>query len=148
MKIIYRQGDLLTSGLKYIAHGCSAQRKMGSGIAQAIRQQYPEAYEAYMQGDMALGNVISANAEDGTVILNCITQKYYGRNKNVRYVSYEAIAKCIKKIDNMFVWCNTVHEVGFPKIGAGLANGDWDVIEKIIETEAKHFQPVVYTLGE
>jgi len=147
MRIIYRQGDLLVSGLKYIAHGCNAQRKMGSGIAQAIRQQYPEAYEAYMQGDMTLGNVIVAET-DGVTIFNCITQQYYGRNKNVRYVSYEAIAECIKKIDSMFAVWNNVCEVGFPKIGAGLANGDWEVIEKIIETEAKHFQPVVYTLGE
>ena len=30
---------------------------------------------------------------------------------------------------------NTGQRVGLPKIGAGLAGGDWDVIAKIIEEE-------------
>jgi O-acetyl-ADP-ribose deacetylase (regulator of RNase III) len=37
-------------------------------------------------------------------------------------------------------------KVAMPKIGAGLAGGDWNVIEKIIEEECKGVQPVVYYL--
>ena len=34
-------------------------------------------------------------------------------------------------------------------IGAGLANGDWSIISKIIEEEeATHFTPVVYILDQ
>jgi O-acetyl-ADP-ribose deacetylase (regulator of RNase III) len=42
-----------------------------------------------------------------------------------------------------------VHKtVGLPLIGAGLANGDWEVISKIIEEEAVDFEPVVYVIDE
>ena len=38
-------------------------------------------------------------------------------------------------------------KVAMPKIGAGLANGDWDTISKIIEEESGHvWQPVVYVV--
>ncbi|ESQ88966.1 hypothetical protein ABAC460_14390 [Asticcacaulis sp. AC460] len=36
--------------------------------------------------------------------------------------------------------------VAFPKIGAGLAQGDWTIIESLIEDHSRHFQPVVYVL--
>lgn len=146
MKIEYRKGDLLDSGLKFIAHGCNAQRQMGSGIAWSIRCKWPEVFEVYRKSDMTMGNVLLTHTNAGIIVLNCITQEFFGRDPDVRYVSYDAIADCVKKIDNYFAVSKTIHEVGFPKIGAGLANGDWSVIEKIIESEAKHFQPVVYTL--
>jgi O-acetyl-ADP-ribose deacetylase (regulator of RNase III) len=149
MKIVYRKGDLLDSGLKFIAHGCNAQRQMGSGIAWSIRCKWPEVFEVYRKGDMTMGNVVLAQTNDGIFIMNCITQEFFGRDPDVRYVSYDAIAKAVRKINELLAvsqFADSIHEVGFPKIGAGLANGDWSVIEKIIESEAKHFQPVVYTL--
>ena len=36
--------------------------------------------------------------------------------------------------------------IAMPKIGAGLANGDWNVIEKIVEKECTEVQPVVYVM--
>jgi len=36
--------------------------------------------------------------------------------------------------------------IAMPKIGAGLAGGDWNVIESIIESELKTVQPIVFTL--
>ena len=38
-------------------------------------------------------------------------------------------------------------DVAMPKIGAGLANGDWKTISSIIEEESKYFQPVAYELS-
>lgn len=148
MKIEYRKGDLLQSGIARIAHGCNAQRTMGSGIAWSIKQKYPYAFHTYMCSSMEMGTVNAAvtGRINDPVIFNCITQERFGRDPNVVYCDYNAIRKCIQTINSIMKDLHDGGRVGFPKIGAGLANGDWSVIEKIIEEESTHFQPVVYTL--
>lgn len=151
MKIEYRIGDLLDSDVNVIAHGCNAQGVMKSGIAKSIRERYPLAYtkyrEAYVNNDHELicGQVIRATINNNRTILNIISQKYYGRDPNIVYVDYEAIKYAMLTI-NLIATCQGFHEVAFPLIGAGLANGDWTKISSIIE-ETTTFNPIVYTLN-
>lgn len=146
MKIIYKQGDLLKCSEDAIVHGCNAQGVMGSGVAKAIKERYPEAYKAYLAtkkyDGMRLGSV-SYWREYGFYVFNAITQQFYGRNKHVTYVSYDAVAEVFNML-NMFCKENDITAIAMPKIGAGLANGDWNIIEKIIEEECTDVQPVVY----
>lgn len=122
---------------------------MRSGIAKAIREQYPMAFTDYertykRQGDkLYLGQVVTTPYEDRW-IFNCITQEFYGRDENVVYVSYDAIHHAILTL-NLICSCKGIERVGFPLIGAGLANGDWNIISKIIAKDSD-FQPVVYVL--
>jgi len=145
MKIEYRKGDLLTTDVRHIMHGCNAQGVMGSGVAKAIREKYPEAYrdynDMYNSRGLELGDVIFSAQEDGKIIINAITQKNYGKDKNTVYVSYWAIADVFRKID-----CSSIESVALPMIGAGLANGDWNVISAIIENTLVKTQPIVYVL--
>lgn len=149
MKIIYKQGDLLECTEDVIVHGCNAQGAMGSGVALAIRKRYPEAAKAYFnmkqQGGWKLGGWSQANTDDGKTIINAITQQFYGRNPYVVYVDYGAVAHIFKKLNEWAVIYG-VKSIAMPKIGAGLANGDWNIIEKIVEEECVNVQPVVYTL--
>jgi len=46
---------------------------------------------------------------------------------------YEALTLCMRKINHQYKG----NKIGLPLIGAGLAGGDWNVIEKIIEKELK-----------
>ena len=125
---------------------------MGSGIAKQIRSTYPEAYSSYRTEyesgrGLKLGSIIWVNSK-GRLIGNAITQEYYGRDPNRRYCSYGAIRSCMARIDGVVSqppWAGIFgNRVGMPKIGAGLANGDWDTIAQIIEEESTNFQPVVY----
>ncbi|ESQ85297.1 macro domain-containing protein [Asticcacaulis benevestitus] len=150
--IIYKQGDLLVAPERVICQGCNALGKMGAGIAVPIKNKYPEAFKAYrstyeQQGNrLDLGQSIWVDCSDGRTVINAVTQEIYGRDPNVVYVSYEAVRQIMRDID---IWAKAQQSmpyIAFPKIGAGLANGDWEVIAKIIEDEAKNFQPVVYTL--
>lgn len=149
MKIIYKQGDLLECTEKVIVHGCNAQGVMGSGVALAIKNKYPDAYKAYLAskqyGGMVLGRCTYSEQSDGRVVINAITQQFYGRNPHVKYVSYEAVAEVFNMI-NMFCKERGYREIAIPKIGAGLANGDWAIIEKIIEAECIDVQAVCYVL--
>ncbi len=140
--IIYFNGDLLNSKDLIIAHGCNAQGAMGSGVAKAIRQKYPQAYNVYrgqyfMNGNMLfLGTMVPAfiYGEDNDlekVICNCITQDFYGR-EGKKYVNYDAIFLSLKQT------CDVAKKLGqfnvsIPKIGAGLGGGNWDEITKQID---------------
>ena len=74
--------------------------------------------------------------------VNCITQNKFGTDQ--RYANYGAIQECIKRINLYFKGAGFVQKVAFPMIGAGLAGGDWQIIERIIERNSKNFQPIVY----
>lgn len=152
MKIIYKTGNLITADEGIIAHGCNAQGKMNSGVAKAIRENYPSAYDNYMWEHETKGLVlgkyipirdICREDKKSRIVLNCITQNNYGYDEK-RYFSYDALAKVIETISNAGL--DEGIPIAFPKIGAGLGGGDWYIIEKIIETYSLTFQPVVYTL--
>lgn len=140
----YIKGSILDAPQKYIAHGVNAQNKMGSGVAKVLYEKYPEVKEQYhsyfdnvvrrfdKRNDEILGIVQNVQVTN-KIILNCFTQEYYGRlnieNKmSHKYVSYDAIFRCFTSIKKQ-----GIKEIAIPKIGAGLAGGNWDIISQIID---------------
>lgn len=148
MDIRYQTGNLLDAAEQIIIHGCNAQGVMGSGVAKAIRDHYPKAYEDYrahfLDQGLKLGEVVWSDC-NRHMVGNAITQEFYGRDESIRYCSYEAIARCIEAV-NQIAAASGVMAVGLPLIGAGFANGSWRIISRIIEVEAREFQPVVYLI--
>jgi O-acetyl-ADP-ribose deacetylase (regulator of RNase III) len=145
MQIEYIKGDLLQTEVKHIIHGCNSKGVMGSGVAKVLREKYPQAFrdynDTYNSYGLELGDVIVSVQDDGKVIHNAITQRDYGRDLSRVYVSYWAIAESFRKINQ---W--GIKEIALPKIGAGLANGDWNVISAIIENTLIDTKPYVYVL--
>lgn len=134
----FKKADLLEATEPMIVHGCNAKGAMGSGVAKAIRKKWPGAYDAYRaqfeDKGLDLGDVIFTDVANGKVIANAITQETHGRSQNRRYVSYDAVCDCMirirEKADKL-----GVSTVAMPRIGAGLANGNWEIIRRIIECE-------------
>lgn len=138
MKII--PGDLLQLALDgefdVIIHGCNCQCAMGKGIAKSIKETFPEAYEAdrrTAKGDRGKLGMISfatvqRNGREITVV-NGYTQ-YHWRGPEGR-ADYEAIRGVMRAVKTGFPGLR----IGYPKIGAGLAGGDWKIISEIIEEE-------------
>ena len=119
-----------------IVHGCNCFCTMGAGIAKAIRAEFPAAYEADLstvKGDKSkLGSFSKAEieSEDHLVtVINAYTQFNY-KGKGTK-ADYTAIKSVFKKIKQEF----RGKRIGYPKIGAGLAGGDWDIISNIIDQE-------------
>ena len=157
--IEYRNGDLFAGSEKICIHGCNAQGKYASGFAGVVRGTYPAAYDAYMAsykaGTLVLGSLSWAVC-DGRLIVNAVTQKFFGRDGK-RYVDYNAVRQAFSGLNSLvlsiqngeriFVELGSdISTVAMPKIGAGLAGGDWNVIAEIIEEEAISFQPIVYVI--
>ena len=157
-KIIYKTGNLIEASERYIMHGCNAQGVMGSGVAKAIREEWPDAYEEYaayiieakrlrthplgtIQVSIVKPSEYNVDKYSNQYIINAITQDYYGRDGS-RFVSYDALENCFSLVENRFPG----KSIAMPKIGAGLGGGDWDIISTIMEDTFKTVQPVVYEL--
>jgi O-acetyl-ADP-ribose deacetylase (regulator of RNase III) len=134
------QGDLIALALDgrfdVIGHGCNCFCTMGAGIAKGIKAKFPKAYEADCatpKGDRAkLGTCSFAECPGpkGTVtVVNAYTQHHYAGGGVL--VDYEAVRRCMQWIAAKFPG----KRIGLPKIGAGLAGGDWEAIRRIIEEE-------------
>ncbi|MCP3871693.1 MAG: phosphatase [Desulfobacteraceae bacterium] len=134
------KGDLiqlaLTGRFDIVIHGCNCFCTMGAGIAKMIRENFPEAYQADLNTRMGdkkkLGTYslahIKRNGNNFTVI-NAYTQ--YDFSGFGQLVDYGAIQKIFAHIKTDF----THQRIGYPKIGAGLAKGNWEVISNIINEE-------------
>lgn len=136
----YIEGDLIQLTLDgyfdVIAHGTNCFCTMGSGIAKQIRNTWPQVYELdclTIKGDEGkLGTIgVWCSPENKYHIVNAYTQYRYGRDK--MHVDYDAVKSCMRWIKHFYHG----NRIGLPMIGAGLAGGDWKIIESIIEEELK-----------
>lgn len=127
--------DLARNGqFDVIVHGCNCFCTMGAGIARQIRDTFPQAHVADLEtvsGDInKLGNYSSALVQSSgrqLTVINGYTQyQYAGTGILADYGAIETLFKQIKKF-----FPNK--RIGYPKIGAGLAGGDWEKISQIID---------------
>lgn len=138
MKLITIKDNLLTHvKAGWIVHGCNSHGVQGSGFALAVKNMYPYAYEvyrdAYETNGLPLGTNISVPVSDDLVVVNSITQQYFGSDKTIRYVSYDAIQACFENLNDLVDNGEFTKEVHIPMIGAGLGGGNWEIIREIIE---------------
>jgi O-acetyl-ADP-ribose deacetylase (regulator of RNase III) len=133
--IKYFKGDVLKSSADVIAHGCNCRGGYGAGIAQQILQQFPKAEQAYMSKFRSegwhLGEVQIVKVGPKKFIANCATQDRFGSPRGGKvYADYGAIEEVMKQLKDLCTEYN--YQLAMPKIGAGLAGGDWVKIEAII----------------
>ena len=132
-----------------IVHGCNCFHRMGAGIAKAIRKAFPEAEEADLKTSLRdrskLGSISWAEVElpgGSLVVVNAYTQYHYGGGK--RRADCDAIRQAFREVKARF----GDRRIGYPKIGAGLARGDWDTINQIIDEELEGTDHAVVELPE
>lgn len=144
-----------------IAHGCNCMCTMAAGIAPQMAQSFG-ADKFKMEGLLHRGDINKLGTIDYQLInipkkvegmspnfggvdlfvVNAYTQYNYGANHadgNKKPVDYEAITMVMRKMNKIFKG----KHVGLPKIGAGLAGGDWNIIKNIIQKELKDCQITV-----
>lgn len=126
----YVDGDVLGSDAFVIAHGCNVRGAFGAGVAYAVAKKYPHVKEAYLKKYAAegwtLGDVQFVPVSDTQVIANCATQDRYG-GPGVHF-NYEAFETCMQKLKSFAAG----RSIAMPKIGSGLARGDWAHTEAIL----------------
>jgi O-acetyl-ADP-ribose deacetylase (regulator of RNase III) len=133
-KLKYIKGDLFTSQRPVIAHGCNCRGAFGSGVAGQIAQLYPEALQAsidkFRLKGWKLGDIqyVDLPVDPPLTIVNMATQDTYGRQGV--HVNYDALRACFTQV---LAYCqDSKLGLAIPKVGAGLAGGDWGKIEDIL----------------
>lgn len=145
--INYVTGDAtqpIGNGKKIIVHICNDEGKWGKGFVLALSKKWtqPEAnYRALT--NYTLGNVQYVQVEEDIIVANMIAQKGIGFKNGKPPISYGALRICLTHVNNVAYKSNaTIH---MPRIGTGLAGGDWNTIEKIIK-EVMSVDVIVYDL--
>jgi O-acetyl-ADP-ribose deacetylase (regulator of RNase III) len=134
--IKYKIADLLEDKeINVIAHVCNPVKIFGAGVALAIKNKYPEAYQADLDSPELfkdkVGKFSFAATEDGKIIYNLYAMKGLGTQE--RQLDYEALYSCLESLKQE---CESYPgtTIGFPyKMGAALAGGNWILIERMIE---------------
>lgn len=99
---------------------------MGSGVAKAVKEKWPEVYQQYMslpKGGHMLGTLAVTSISDDLHVGNLYSQEYYGRDGKV-YADIDAIEKGLRKA---LAYANS-HELDLylPQIGCGLGGLSWE----------------------
>ena len=144
--ITIKQGNLLHATENIIAHQVNCKGVMGSGVALAIRNTYPPAYNAFIAkgaGDHHLGDAQIVQVGSDKYVANLYGQLTYGRTG--MHTNYEGLRKAMSVLAQYAR--NTGYSVAFPYgMGAVRGGGDWAVIQKMIIDEFKDIHVAIYQL--
>lgn len=133
--------DMAKSGQFFgIAHGANCQNVMKSGIAPRLCESWPQLRAADLEtvkgSRLKLGTYSMAYSNENKLhLFNLYTQfTWTGRKQGKRDLDYKALSECFYWLNEHYAWESAQQDkpLGIPMIGAGLAGGDWDAIEQII----------------
>lgn len=139
--INYRVGDATkpqTPGNKIIAHVCNDIGGWGRGFVLAVSKLSPAPERAYREwfkererNDFALGAVQFVSVLPELMVANMVGQHGIRKTGGRPPIRYDAVETALETVgQKALVWQASVH---LPRIGAGLAGGDWDKIESLIK---------------
>jgi len=149
------KGDLIKGleegKVQAILHCANCQKKMNSGVAKALREKWPEVYEADLNyvalPANRLGNITYAKVGEDKFVVNCYGQLRYGYDGE-RYVNYEGLYSSLNEAKIMLQF-KRIKEVGFPYLMAACrAGGDWNIVKAMIESVFKNFNVTIFKLTE
>ncbi len=149
MTINYCLGDAtepVGGGSKVIAHVCNDEGKWGAGFVLALSKKFPNVEAEYRKlhaaqngQKLTLGSVQfvqAVNTPDNLYVANMISQRGIRKLKDGTVdecppVRYPALYTCLEELCKFAAAQNA--SIHAPRFGAGLAGGDWRVIEAMLE---------------
>lgn len=146
-KPIIKEGQ---ENLRLIVHICNNLGGWGRGFVNSISSQWKEPEKEYRKwfnenrlitgnNKLPLGSWRMVPVENGKImVVNMIAQDEYVSSSNPVAIRYSALFMCFSGVKQ---WIdnfresnpNTYISVHGPRLGAGLANGDWKTIEGIVD---------------
>lgn len=136
-----------------IAHVCNDVGAWGKGFVLALSRRWPQPESEYRRwyreradNDFGLGAVQFVTVEDDLEVANMVAQHGLRRTAAAPPIRYDALANCLDTLaEHAAARGATVH---LPRIGTGLAGGEWDRIQPMIEKalSARSVRGVVYIL--
>lgn len=157
MAIHHVEDDLLETPYELVAHGVNCAGAIGSGVAGQIVNKWPVVRDAYMVkyerdrwelGDLQVVPVLTMKSLGPRAVVNCATQRTY-LPRGRRHFDYDAWGHVCHNLNNLVMRLGPDRwRVAMPRIGSGLAGGDWPQALAILEAcfWASPVEVFVYTL--
>lgn len=160
--ITHRAGNLLEQpDLDVLVHQANLFHTFGAGIAKAIKEKFPYAYQADTWTEKGarskLGSFsIGFPQHDGQpLVVNLYSQTTLYPSSQT---SYDAMLRGLRDLRGQLEAANDISntdkpysKVGFPyNMGCGLADGNWEIVKVIIEQafEGSGIEVVIVKLPE
>lgn len=152
------RGDLLQADADIICHQVNCRGKMGSGVAKQIRENFPEAYQSYMNlygrccanPTKLLGVCQIVEVErDGKrrYIANLFGQSGYGYDGR-QYTDLNAFRRGIYELASK-AYIRDAKSIALPyRIGCGRGGADWNTIYPIIAEGLRDFDVTLFEYKE
>lgn len=144
---------------RFIIHCCNTLGLWGAGFVMAVSRRWPQPEEHYYDWHCALGGASISlgltqmvEVEENLWVVNMIGQSGVGRDRSGRPpIRYDAIREALRTVagtalDPAYRGPYKACSIHAPRFGAGLAGGDWAVIEQLIKEElvAKGLSVTIY----
>lgn len=146
MKVTYKQGDIFADldaidGHNTLIHICNNKGGWGKGFVLALSKfnKLPEkVFKDSFKDDIncSLGCIQNIEISKKLMVVNMIAQNGYKSNTNPIPLDYGALDMCLESISDQIIKCKIFTTIIAPKIGTGLAGGNWTLIESLL---TKHF---------
>ena len=148
MKII--NGDIIAEiknkNFDVFVHGCNCFHVMGGGVAKLLKDNFPGVLKADItltkKGDRYKLGTYSCMIDGSVTIVNGYTQFGFGSDKC--HLDYAALRGLFCRIKKDFFGSR----IAYPKIGAGLAGGNWSIISMIIDEELEGMDHTLIEYGD
>jgi len=138
--ITYLKGDAtrpIGNQNKLIIHITNNIGGWGSGFVVAISKRWKEPEQAYRASKPILGTVQfveNIDYPDNVItVANMCAQEGTGWKNGIPPIRYESLRTCLQQVAVYAL--EHKFQIHAPRFGAGLAGGDWNVIEKMINDE-------------
>ena len=151
--IRYLRGDATSpqaAGPKIIAHIVNTAGKWGKGFVLALSKRWPDPEREYRRwynvgtGFELGATQIVACVKGQILVANMIAQKGTRTGTSGPPIRYDALRSCLQRVAmEAELRGASIH---MPKIGTGLAGGDWRVIEPMIQEMLSNHSVFIYLL--
>jgi hypothetical protein len=145
----------------FIPHVCNNIDLFGAGFAAQVADKYPIIKENYhllgksfLKTNLGYSQIVKAYENDKfkhkLFFVNMIAQNGIKSHNNERPLNYLALVKSMNTLSQYihtntgFINNNEKIEIHCPKFGSGLAGGNWNFIENLIEDIWGQFFVTVY----
>ena len=148
--INYLKKNIITVERGVIVHGCNCSGGFGSGVAGAIRKQWPAVYTAFKSVDPRpelLGKIQIVPIDENLIVINGFTQEKFGNDGKI-YADASAIRSVLEQAARI-TSAYQHNELYMPKVGCGLGGLDWEEdVLPIVENIANMFPGIVINVCE
>ena len=148
--ITHIKGDAtepIGEGVKLLCHIVNDKNQWGAGFTGALSKKWKQPETMYRKMPIKqMGTIQLVEVAEDIFVVNMIAQTLFSKFlRDEIPLNYEALEKCLRHVNKI------AERYGFsvhgPKFGSGLAGGNWNVIEQMINDIFKNVNVYIYDLN-